>query len=128
MHKKNLIVAFSLGGGLTAVALSGVIAQTQFASMSGTDWLQRIDLLKPDAATPNEKPWVSVEVRNVDAAGNQITISHKAIESIAMPAMIMTFPVKDPAHLRMVKAGDRVQVRAANLAGVVNVVDLRMQH
>lgn len=128
MYLKNIVVALALSGGLTAIAAGEALAQMQVASMSGTDWLKQIELMKPHPATPSEKPWVSAEVVKVDTAGNQITISHKAIESIAMPAMTMTFPVKDPSHLRMVKTGDKVQLRAANLAGVVSVVDLRMQH
>jgi Cu(I)/Ag(I) efflux system protein CusF len=45
-----------------------------------------------------------------------------------MPAMTMTFPVQDTAHLRMLKPGDQVQIQAADVGGTVKVVNVRMQH
>ncbi|WP_375276073.1 copper-binding protein [Methylorubrum thiocyanatum] len=83
----------ALAGGILALGTAGGIAQTQLASMSGTDWLKQIELMRPKQKDRSERPWVSSEVRKADLPGNQLTIAHGAIPSIIMPAMTMTFPV-----------------------------------
>lgn len=118
----------ALAGGILALGTAGGIAQTQLAYMNSVDWLRQIELIRPKQKDPNERPWVSSEVRNVDLAANQLTISHPPIPSINMPAMTMTFPVQDTAHLRMLKPGDQVQIQAAEVGGTVKIVNVRMQH
>ncbi|MDN3625951.1 copper-binding protein [Methylobacterium isbiliense] len=104
------------------------LAQTQLAYMNSVDWLRQIELLRPKQKDPNERPWVSSEVRTVDLTTNQLTVSHPPIPSINMPAMTMTLPVQDTAHLRMLKPGDKVQIQAAEVDGAVKIVNVRMQH
>lgn len=114
MQSSRLLFPLTLSSGLPAVGAGGIFAQdhdhTRFANTSGTDWLHRSGLLKPDRVPPGEKPRVSAEVHTVDMSGNEITISQKATAGIAMPAMTTRFPVQDPAHLRRVEPGDRFQM------------------
>jgi Cu/Ag efflux protein CusF len=49
------------------------------------------------------------EVRRVNAEAKKITIAHGPLKAFDMPAMTMPFPVKDPALLAKVKAGDKVR-------------------
>lgn len=98
------------------------------ASMSGVDWLNRIELLQKSQRQAGERPWVRAQVRNVNLRNGELTISHPEIKSIDMPAMTMTFPVADRSHLSMVKVGDEVDIQAANQGGVVQIVAIRMGH
>jgi Cu/Ag efflux protein CusF len=126
---------FSLKRGIAALMIGALLlaapasfAQTQLAYMNSVDWLRQIELLRPKQKDPSERPWVSSEVRSIDLAAQQLTITHAAIPSINMPAMTMTFPVQDTAHLRMLKPGDQVQIQVADLGGTVKIINVRMQH
>lgn len=57
---------------------------------------------------------VSGEVKKVDEAAKKITLKHGPIKNLGMEddGMTMVFKVKDPAMLKQVKAGDKVQFSA----------------
>lgn len=59
------------------------------------------------------------------AARIQSTLKHGEIKNLDMPSMTMMFAVKDPAMLDKVKAGDKVQFRAANENGKFTVVEIQ---
>lgn len=107
---------------------SALAQDTTLASMSGVDWLNRIELLQRSQRQAGERPWVRAQVRNVNLRNRELTISHPEIKSIDMPGMTMTFPVADRSHLSMVKVGDEVDIQAANQGGVVQIVAIRMGH
>lgn len=103
------------------------LASPALASMSGTDWLNRVELLRgtePGA----EAPWIKATVEKIDQQGGEVTVKHDAIPKIDMPAMSMTFPIADRAHLTKMKAGDTMEFQAANQGGVVRIVNVRMNH
>lgn len=87
-----------------AVAFTAGVA----ASAQGIDALPRID----------------AEVRKIDAPAQKITLRHDAIPNLDMAAMTMVFRVKDPALLRQVKAGDRVQVTIDRVEGALTVMSV----
>ena len=47
-------------------------------------------------------------IREIDRANSRIKLDHGPIPSIGMPAMTMTFKVKNPALLEQLKQGDQV--------------------
>ncbi len=49
------------------------------------------------------------EVTRIDARTKEITLKHGPIPHLGMGPMTMAFPVKDPAMLAAVKAGDKVR-------------------
>ena len=49
------------------------------------------------------------EIRKVDMEAKKLTIRHGAIPNMDMPPMTMVYPVKDPAMLDQVKAGDKMK-------------------
>jgi Cu/Ag efflux protein CusF len=57
---------------------------------------------------------VNGEVKKVDEAARKITLKHDAIKNLGMDedGMTMVFKVQDPAMLKQVKAGDKVQFTA----------------
>ena len=57
-------------------------------------------------------PMADGEVRKVDAKAKTVTLKHGPIPSVGMGPMTMTFPVKDPAQLAKLKAGDKVKFSA----------------
>lgn len=65
------------------------------------------------------------EVRKVDKSAGKITLKHGEIKSLDMPPMTMVFVVADKAMLEQVKAGDKVQFRAANQDGRMTVTEIQ---
>ena len=64
---------------------------------------------------------VEGEVRKVDKDARKITLRHAEIKQLDMPAMTMVFPVKEPAMLDKVKAGDKVKFKAETVGGKLTV-------
>ena len=64
---------------------------------------------------------VEGEVQQVDKAARNITLRHSEIKNMQMPAMTMTFHVKEPALLDNVKTGDRVKFKVEAVGGVPTV-------
>lgn len=64
------------------------------------------------------------EVRKIDKAHGRITLQHGGIASLDMPAMTMTFRVRDPGMLDRVAVGDRVRFDAARVDGQYTVTAL----
>ncbi|MBC7392739.1 MAG: copper-binding protein [Variovorax sp.] len=67
-------------------------------------------------------PRVDAEVRDVDSAARTITLAHGNIGNVDMPAMTMTFRVKDATLLDHVKTGDKVRFSADKVDGLITVV------
>ncbi|MEZ5822457.1 MAG: copper-binding protein [Bradyrhizobium sp.] len=56
---------------------------------------------------------VQGEVRKIDESAGKITLKHGPIKNLGMDqGMTMVFRVKDPAMLKQVKVGDKVQFEA----------------
>jgi Cu(I)/Ag(I) efflux system periplasmic protein CusF len=70
-------------------------------------------------------PVVSGTVEKVDTAQGKITIDHGAIPNLNMDAMTMVFRAQDPALLKEVKAGDKVQFTADRVNGQLSVTSIK---
>jgi Cu(I)/Ag(I) efflux system periplasmic protein CusF len=65
------------------------------------------------AVTAEAAETVSGEVKKIDENAGKITLKHGAAKSLGMDeGMTMVYRVKDPAMLRQVKVGDKVQFEA----------------
>ena len=64
-------------------------------------------------------------VRKVVRSAGKITPKHGEIKNLDMPPMTMVFAVADKAMLEQVKAGDKVQFRAANQDGRMTVTEIQ---
>jgi len=85
--------------GLVLTSAYAVAAQAQQASASG-------------------------EVRRVDAAAGKITIKHGAISDLDLPAMTLVYHA-DPALLKDIKPGDKINFTARREAGNYVVTEIR---
>ena len=70
--------------------------------------------LLASSAVLAQNAMVNGEVKKVDETAKKITLKHGAIKNLGMEedGMTMVFKVKDPAILKQVKAGDKVQFTA----------------
>lgn len=70
---------------------------------------------------------VKGEVKKIDLAAGKITLKHGPIKSLDMDdeTMTMVFRVQDPAMLKQVKVGDRVQFEAGRTAAGIAVTKLQ---
>ena len=76
------------------------------------------------AALAQSPPTVTGTVEKVDTAQGKITIDHGAIPNLNMDAMTMVFRAQDPALLKEVKAGDKVQFTADRVNGQLSVTSI----
>jgi Cu(I)/Ag(I) efflux system protein CusF len=66
-------------------------------------------------------------VKKIDAGAGKITLTSGPIKSLDMDEdnMTMVFRVKDPAMLKQVKVGDKVQFEAGRVNGEIAVTSLQ---
>lgn len=70
---------------------------------------------------------VQGEVKKIDTAAGKITLKHGAIKKLDMDedGMTMVFHVGDPAMLKQVKVGDKVQFEADRVNGQITVTKIQ---
>ena len=69
---------------------------------------------------------VQGEVRKIDEAAGKVTLKHGPIKNLGMDVgMTMTFRVKDPAMLREVQVGDKVEFEAEQGASGYTVTKMQ---
>src|SRR5262245_54508509 len=69
---------------------------------------------------------VQGEVRKIDEAAGKITLKHGPIKSLGMDmGMTMAFRVKDPAMLKEVQVGDRVEFEAEQAGTAYTVTKIQ---
>lgn len=64
-------------------------------------------------------------VTKVDAAAGKVTLDHAAIPKLDMDAMTMAYPVKDPAMVKDLKPGDKVDFEVDGTGGEYTVTTIR---
>jgi Cu(I)/Ag(I) efflux system protein CusF len=77
------------------------------------------------AALAQNLPTVSGTVEKVDTAQSKITIDHGPIQNLDMESMTMVFRAQDPALLKGIKAGDKVQFTADRVNGQISVTSIK---
>jgi Cu/Ag efflux protein CusF len=77
------------------------------------------------AAPASEQAHSQGTVKKLDAAAGRITLVHGPIDNLAMPAMTMTFELKDKAALRGLKVGDKVLFHAEQIGDKLVVTQLK---
>jgi Cu(I)/Ag(I) efflux system periplasmic protein CusF len=70
---------------------------------------------------------VAGEVKKIDEAAGKVTLKHGPIKNLNMDdeEMTMVFRVADPAMLKQVKAGDKVQFEVERQTGGLTVTKLQ---
>ena len=69
---------------------------------------------------------VKGEVRKIDESAGKITLKHGPIKSLGMDeGMTMVFRVQDPAMLKQVKVGDKVQFEAERATAGITITKLQ---
>ena len=68
---------------------------------------------------------VSGTIEKVDVGAGKVTIDHGPIPNLNMDAMTMVFRAHDPAMLKGVKAGDKIQFQADRVNGQISVIKIQ---
>lgn len=72
------------------------------------------------------KEMADAEVRKVDRDAKKVTLKHGPIKNLGMDVgMTMTFRVKDPAMLKEVQVGDKVEFEAEQAASGYTVTKMQ---
>ena len=74
-----------------------------------------------------QEAMVRGEVKKIDDGAGKITLKHGAIKKLDMGenGMTMVFRVQDPAMLKQVKVGDKVQFEADRVNGQITVTKIQ---
>jgi Cu(I)/Ag(I) efflux system protein CusF len=70
---------------------------------------------------------VNGEVKKIDEAAGKITLKHGPIKELDMDddSMTMVFRVTDPAMLKQVKVGDKVQFEAERASAGITIIKMQ---
>lgn len=70
---------------------------------------------------------VNGEVKKIDESAGKITLKHGPIKNLDMEenGMTMVFRVKDPAMLKQVKVGDKVQFEAERATAGITITKMQ---
>jgi Cu/Ag efflux protein CusF len=70
---------------------------------------------------------VKGEVKKIDEAAGKVTLKHGPIKNLGMEdeGMTMVFRVQDPAMLKQVKVGDKVQFEAERASEGITVTKMQ---
>jgi Cu(I)/Ag(I) efflux system protein CusF len=84
-------------------------------------------LTTPCISTFAQDATVRGEVKKIDEAAGKITLKHGPIKSLDMDedGMTMVFRVQDPAMLKQVKVGDKVQFEAERATAGITITKLQ---
>ena len=77
------------------------------------------------AAPAQPLPLVKGRIDDLDTGEGKVTIEHDAIPNLNMDGMTMVFRASDPAMLKGVKKGDRVQFTADRVNGQLTVTKIQ---
>lgn len=79
------------------------------------------------SATFAQEAMVNGEVKKIDETAGRITLKHGAIKNLGMDedGMTMVFRVQDPAMLKQVKVGDKVQFEAERANAGITITQLQ---
>ena len=69
-------------------------------------------------------PTIKGEVEKIDDSTGKIQLKHDAISNLGMGAMSMVFKASDPAMLKTVKVGDKVNFQADKVNGQITVMKI----
>ena len=70
-------------------------------------------------------PMVKGTVEKVDSAAGKITLDHERVPNLDMDAMSMVWKAQDPAMIKGLKAGDKVQFTAERVNGQLTVTKIQ---
>lgn len=80
----------------------------------------------PLAAATAQGSTVQGEVRKIDEAAGKVTLKHGPIKNLGMDVgMTMTFRVKEPAMLKGMQVGDKVEFEAEQAASGYTVTKMQ---
>lgn len=70
---------------------------------------------------------VNGEVKKIDEAAGKVTLKHGPIKNLGMDedGMTMVFRVQDPAMLKQVKVGDKVQFEAERATAGITITKMQ---
>ena len=85
-----------------------------------------LSLALSSAAAMAQGDMVKGEVKKIDKSAGKITLKHGPIKSLDMDeGMTMVFRVQDPAMLKQVKVGDKVQFEAERTASGIAITKMQ---
>ena len=105
-------------------AIATLIAGPAFAHQTGTRHAEATAPSSERAAIPAVLPMIKGEVVKIDDSTGQIQLNHEALTNLGMGAMTMNFKASEPAMLKTVKVGDKVNFQADKVNGQITVMKI----
>jgi Cu(I)/Ag(I) efflux system protein CusF len=102
-----------------AVSAALALALSPFAAAQTDHSMHQPGAVAPAA---QKAPMTNGVVKRVDRKAGSVTIAHEPLVNLGMPAMTMSFLVKNPAWLDGMKEGARIRFVAGEVKGELTVV------
>lgn len=87
------------------------------------DFYEYVRKLKEASDKPDEEPWISAKVRNIDRVNRQIRITHVPAPSVGMPAMTMTLGIVEGLDISAPRGGDVIDIKVGKRDGDLVVTE-----
>jgi Cu/Ag efflux protein CusF len=94
------------------------------ADEAGVRLAQATTSADPSADAAVARPTIKGEVEKIDDNAGKIQLKHDAISNLGMGAMSMVFKASDPAMLKTIKVGDKVNFQADKVNGQLTVMKI----
>jgi Cu/Ag efflux protein CusF len=114
-----------VGRQLAAQGARGTKSKTGELNMKPTIAILLGSIAASGVTLSQSAPMVSATVEKIDPAEGKITLDHGRIPNLDMDAMTMVFRAQDPAMLKSVKQGDKVQFAAERVNGQITVTRIQ---
>ena len=105
---------------VTAV-IATLVAGPALAHQTGT---RHAEATAPSSERAAVLPTIKGEVLKIDDSTGQIQLKHEAITNLGMAAMSMNFKASDPALLKTVKVGEKVNFQADKVNGQLTIMKI----
>ena len=107
---------------LVASPFNGPASGKGGTSQSAQHWYAEIEKRLKHG---NAQPSIRAVVKGINLDAGEITISHGPLPQANMPAMTVSFPVRDPSELAAHQIGDEVEIQPGADGCVVKIMHIR---
>ena len=104
---------------LVATITSGIVLMVPLAAVAQSGHVAH---LSAATTTSAQSAMTNGVIKKVDKAAGTVTIAHEPLTNLGMPAMTMTFLVKDRGWIAGMKEGVKIRFVAEDVRGELTVV------
>ena len=107
---------------LVAISVAAVVTLLPLAAAAQSEHTAHHGAIAANTTPSAQTKMTNGVIKKVDKAAGSVTITHEPLTNLGMPAMTMTFLVKDRAWIAGMKDGAKIRFVAAEVKGELIIV------